>query len=69
MSRVDAKYLELLRTRYATASKKEKGLILDEFVKTTGCVKRQLEDFVGHSRLASDRRPSIEKYQHSDKYR
>jgi hypothetical protein len=42
MSRVDAKYLELLRTRYATASKKEKGLILDEFVKTTGCVKRQL---------------------------
>ena len=36
MSRVDDKYLELLRTRYRAASKKEKGVILDEFVKTTG---------------------------------
>ncbi|MCJ7737864.1 MAG: hypothetical protein MUQ10_11225, partial [Anaerolineae bacterium] len=36
MSRVDAKYLELLRTRYRAAGKKEKGVILDEFVKTTG---------------------------------
>ena len=36
MSRVDAKYFELLRTRYRAASKKEKGVILDEFVKTTG---------------------------------
>ena len=36
MSRVDAKYLELLRTRYRVAYKKEKGAILDEFVKTTG---------------------------------
>ena len=36
MSRVDAKYLELLRTRYRAASKKEKGMNLDEFVKTTG---------------------------------
>jgi hypothetical protein len=35
MSRVDAKYLKLLRTRYRTASKKEKGVILDEFVKAT----------------------------------
>ena len=35
MSRVDVKYLKLLRTRYQTASKKEKGMILDEFVKTT----------------------------------
>jgi len=35
MSRVDDKYLELLRKRYRTASKKEKGMILDEFVKTT----------------------------------
>ena len=34
MSRVDAKYLELLRSRYRTASKKEKSVILDEFVKT-----------------------------------
>ena len=34
MSRVDAKYLELLRARYRTASKKEKSVILDEFVKT-----------------------------------
>lgn len=36
MSRVDDKYLELLRARYRAASKKEKGVILDEFVKTTG---------------------------------
>lgn len=36
MSRVDDKYLELLRSRYRVASKKEKGVILDEFVKTTG---------------------------------
>jgi hypothetical protein len=36
VSRVDKKYLELLRCRYRTASKKEKGVILDEFVKTTG---------------------------------
>jgi hypothetical protein len=36
MSRVDDKYLELLRSRYRAASKKEKGVILDEFVKTTG---------------------------------
>lgn len=36
MGRVDAKYLELLRSRYRAASRKEKGVILDEFVKTTG---------------------------------
>jgi hypothetical protein len=36
MSRVDDKYLKLLRSRYRAASKKEKGVILDEFVKTTG---------------------------------
>ena len=36
MSRVDAKYLELLRTRYRVACNKENGAILDEFVKTTG---------------------------------
>jgi hypothetical protein len=36
MSRVDDKYLKLLRARYRAASKKEKGAILDEFVKTTG---------------------------------
>jgi hypothetical protein len=36
VSRVDDKYLELLRSRYRAASKTEKGVILDEFVKTTG---------------------------------
>lgn len=36
MSRVDDKYLKLLRSRYREASKKEKGVILDEFVKTSG---------------------------------
>lgn len=36
MSRADNKYLELLRSRYRAASKTEKGVILDEFVKTTG---------------------------------
>lgn len=36
MSRVDDKYLKLLKARYSGASKKEKGEILDEFVRTTG---------------------------------
>jgi hypothetical protein len=36
MSRVDDKYLELLRNRYRAANKKERTAILDEFVKTTG---------------------------------
>ena len=36
MSRVDDKYLKLLRERYSTSNKQEKGEILDEFVKTTG---------------------------------
>ena len=35
MSRVDDKYLKLLRKRYRAANKKEKGVILNEFVKTT----------------------------------
>ena len=36
MSRVDDKYLKLLRERYSTSSKQEKSEILGEFVKTTG---------------------------------
>lgn len=36
MSRVDDKYLKLLRERYSTSNKQEKSKILDEFVKTTG---------------------------------
>jgi hypothetical protein len=36
MSRTDGGYLSQLRTRYRRASKKEKSLILEEFVKTTG---------------------------------
>ena len=36
MSRVDEKYLKLLRVRYRATSRKEKGVILDEFVRTTG---------------------------------
>ena len=36
MSRVDDKYLKLLKARYSASDKKEKGKILDEFVKTTG---------------------------------
>ena len=35
MGRVDEAYLKLLKVRYRKASKKEKGEILDEFVKTT----------------------------------
>jgi len=35
MGRVDEAYLKLLKARYTKASKKEKGAILDEFVKTT----------------------------------
>jgi hypothetical protein len=37
MSRSDAKYLVSLKARYAKASKKERGKILDEYVATTGC--------------------------------
>jgi hypothetical protein len=40
MSRVDDKYLELLRSRYRAASKKEKGVMLDEFVKTTSYTRK-----------------------------
>ena len=32
----EAKYLAALRKRYAKATKKERGKILDEYVKTTG---------------------------------
>ncbi len=37
MSRSDAKYLVSLQARYAKASKKERGKILDEYVAATGC--------------------------------
>jgi len=36
VARVDDKYLDLLRDRYRTASRKERTAILDEFVRTTG---------------------------------
>ena len=36
MSRTDDKYLKQLRARYRKAGKKERTLILDEFVRTTG---------------------------------
>ena len=36
MSATDEKYLARLRARYGKASKKERGAILDEYVKTTG---------------------------------
>ena len=36
MSRTDDKYLKQLQVRYRKASKKERSVILDEFVKTTG---------------------------------
>jgi len=36
MKQNDDQYLELLRSRYRRASKKEKTVILDEYVKTTG---------------------------------
>ena len=37
MSQPTDKYLASLKKRYATATKKERGKILDEYVKTTGC--------------------------------
>ena len=36
MSRIDGEYLEKLQVRYRNASKKERTIILDEVVKTTG---------------------------------
>ena len=36
MSQIDDKYLDKLRSRYRQASKEEKTVILDEYVKTTG---------------------------------
>jgi len=37
MSQPDREYLESLKKRYAKATKKERGKILDEYVKTTSC--------------------------------
>jgi hypothetical protein len=37
MSRPDEKYLKRLQARYRKASKKERSMILDEYVKTTDC--------------------------------
>lgn len=37
MNQPDDKYLASLKKRYAKASKKERGRILDEYVQTTGC--------------------------------
>jgi hypothetical protein len=37
MSQPDHEYLKSLKKRYAKATKKERGKILDEYVKTTGC--------------------------------
>ena len=37
MKTTDRKYLAALRKRYARASKKERGQMLDEYVRTTGC--------------------------------
>jgi hypothetical protein len=37
MSQPDHEYLKSLKKRYAQATKKERGKILDEYVKTTGC--------------------------------
>jgi hypothetical protein len=36
MSRTDDRYLKQLQARYRKASKNEKTVILDEYVKTTG---------------------------------
>jgi hypothetical protein len=36
MSRTDDRYLKQLQARYRKATKKEKTVILDEYVKTTG---------------------------------
>jgi hypothetical protein len=36
MKQMDDQYLRLLRSRYRKASKKEKTVMLDEYVKTTG---------------------------------
>lgn len=37
MKTTDRKYLAALRKRYARAGKKERGQMLDEYVRTTGC--------------------------------
>jgi hypothetical protein len=37
MKTTDRKYLAALRKRYARASKKERGQMLDDYVRTTGC--------------------------------
>ena len=37
MKTTDRQYLAALRKRYARASKKERGQMLDEYVRTTGC--------------------------------
>jgi hypothetical protein len=37
MSQIDGALLKLLQARHGQASRKEKGQILDEFVRTTDC--------------------------------
>jgi hypothetical protein len=50
MSKVDKKYLELLRARYRRAGKKERTAILDDFVKTTGYHRKYAIGLLGGKR-------------------
>ena len=57
MTRIDDKYLRLLRKRYRKASRKERSAILDEFEKTTGC-HRKYAIGVLRGKRRQDKRPS-----------
>jgi hypothetical protein len=41
MRRTDERYLARLQTRYSKASKRERNEILDDFVKTAGCSRKE----------------------------
>ena len=54
MTRVGIKeYVDALRDRYLRGSKKEKGKVLDEFVRVVGCHRKSAVRLLGHEKKAS----------------
>lgn len=55
MTRIDDKFLKLLRKRYRKASRRERSAILDEFEKTTGCHRKYAIGVLGGKRRQDKR--------------
>ena len=63
MNPLDAKYLAALKKRYAKASKKERGQILDEYTQTTNCHRKHAIAVLRGKR--SRARPSLPRTRHN----